>query len=99
MRENEEMIEWEEVKGNFYGKMREKEEIEMEDGKEMMLDIDWKGEEKLKEKMKEDVVQILIMKKKMRELKKSIKRREEEKEEVIEKRMKNERFEIKKWVK
>jgi guanylate kinase len=97
MREGEELLEWAEVHGNFYGTPREPVEAAMEEGKDMLFDIDWQGAEQLQGKMKADVVSIFILPPTMTELQSRLHRRAEDTEEVIQTRLANSRSEIEHW--
>lgn len=99
LRDNDELIEWAEVHGNFYGTLRETAEAALADGQDMLFDIDWQGAEQLQAKMPADVVSIFILPPTMRELQNRLNRRAEDTADVIETRLQNARFEIQKWVK
>jgi guanylate kinase len=49
LRENDELLEWAEVHGNFYATPREPAERAMAEGRDMLFDIDWQGAKQLKE--------------------------------------------------
>lgn len=98
-RDNDELIEWAEVHGNFYGTLRQTAEEALADGKDMLFDIDWQGAEQLQAKMPADVVSIFILPPTMRELQNRLNRRAEDTADVIETRLQNARFEIQKWSK
>ncbi|NTF07043.1 guanylate kinase [Agrobacterium rubi] len=97
MREGEELLEWAEVHGNYYGTPREPVEAAMAEGKDMLFDIDWQGAEQLQDKMKADVVSIFILPPTMTELQSRLHRRAEDTEEVIQTRLANSRSEIEHW--
>ncbi|MES5097666.1 guanylate kinase [Agrobacterium sp. BA1120] len=97
MREGEELLEWAEVHGNYYGTPREPVEKAMAEGKDMLFDIDWQGAEQLQDKMKADVVSIFILPPTMTELQSRLHRRAEDTEEVIQTRLANSRSEIEHW--
>ncbi|KAA3514533.1 guanylate kinase [Agrobacterium rosae] len=97
MREGEELLEWAEVHGNYYGTPREPVETAMAEGKDMLFDIDWQGAEQLQDKMKADVVSIFILPPTMTELQSRLHRRAEDTEEVIQTRLANSRSEIEHW--
>ncbi len=97
MRDGEELLEWAEVHGNYYGTPREPVEAAMNDGKDMLFDIDWQGAEQLQDKMKADVVSIFILPPTMTELQSRLHRRAEDTEEVIQTRLANSRSEIEHW--
>ena len=69
MRDSDELIEWAEVHGNFYGTPREAAENALADGQDMLFDIDWQGAQQLQDKMKGDVVSIFILPPSMADLK------------------------------
>lgn len=97
LRDNDELLEWAEVHGNFYATPREAAERAMAEGRDMLFDIDWQGAKQLKEKMRGDIVSIFILPPSMKELKARLKRRAEDQEQVIETRLKNARTEIEHW--
>ncbi|MGV1751687.1 guanylate kinase [Agrobacterium sp. CG674] len=97
MRDGEELLEWAEVHGNFYGTPREPVEMAMAEGKDMLFDIDWQGAEQLQDKMKADIVSIFILPPTMTELQSRLHRRAEDTEEVIQTRLANSRSEIEHW--
>jgi guanylate kinase len=97
LRDNDALLEWAEVHGNFYATPREPAEKAMADGRDMLFDIDWQGALQLKEKMRGDIVSIFILPPSMKELKTRLKRRAEDSDEVIAKRLDNARLEIEQW--
>ncbi len=97
LRDNDELLEWAEVHGNFYATPREPAERAMAEGRDMLFDIDWQGAKQLKEKMRGDIVSVFILPPSMAELKARLKRRAEDQEKVIETRLKNARDEIEHW--
>lgn len=97
MRDSEQLLEWAQVHGNFYGTPREPVETAMAEGKDMLFDIDWQGAEQLQDKMSADVVSIFILPPTMTELQSRLHRRAEDTEEVIQTRLLNSRSEIEHW--
>lgn len=97
LRDNEELLEWAEVHGNFYATPREPAEEAMAAGNDMLFDIDWQGAQQLRDKMRGDIVSIFILPPSMRELKSRLTRRAEDNADVIEARLKNARVEIEHW--
>lgn len=97
MREAGDLLEWAEVHGNFYGTPREPVEQAMEEGRDMLFDIDWQGARQLQEKMTADVVSIFVLPPSMTELQSRLHRRAEDSEEVIRTRLMNSRAEIEHW--
>lgn len=97
MRDADDLLEWAEVHGNFYGTPREPVEKAMAEGRDMLFDIDWQGALQLQEKMKADVVSIFVLPPTMTELQSRLHRRAEDSEEVIRTRLANSRSEIERW--
>jgi len=97
LRDNDELLEWAEVHGNFYATPREAAERAMAEGRDMLFDIDWQGATQLRDKMRGDIVSIFILPPSMTELKARLKRRAEDQDAVIETRLKNARDEIEHW--
>ncbi|EKF42902.1 guanylate kinase [Nitratireductor indicus] len=98
MRDNDDLLEWAEVHGNFYGTPRAPVEKALAEGRDMLFDIDWQGAQQLREKMRGDVVSIFILPPSMKELLGRLTRRAEDTPEIIQTRLKNARFEIEQWV-
>ncbi|EJT07290.1 guanylate kinase [Rhizobium sp. CCGE 510] len=97
LRDSDELLEWAEVHGNFYGTPREPVEQAMAEGRDMLFDIDWQGAQQLQEKMSADVVSIFVLPPTMTELQSRLHRRAEDSEEVIQTRLANSRAEIAHW--
>ncbi len=97
LRDNDALLEWAQVHGNFYATPREPAEEAMAAGRDMLFDIDWQGAQQLREKMRGDIVSIFILPPSMSELKARLMRRAEDQHEVIEERLKNARIEIEHW--
>src|SRR5690606_9239224 len=97
MRDNDELLEWAEVHGNFYATPRAPAETALSEGRDMLFDIDWQGAEQLRDKMRADIVSIFILPPTMRELKGRLRRRAEDTEEVIGARLANALSEIEHW--
>ncbi len=97
LRDNDALLEWAEVHGNFYATPREPAERAMADGRDMLFDIDWQGAKQLKEKMRGDIVSVFILPPSMTELKSRLQRRAEDSASTIDTRLKNARVEIEHW--
>jgi len=97
MRHRNDLLEWAEVHGNFYGTPLKPVEQTLSRGEDMMFDIDWQGSQQIVEKMQDDVVSIFLLPPSMAELKARLERRAEDSEEVISRRLKNAREEISHW--
>ena len=97
MRAADDLLEWAEAHGNFYGSPRKPIERALAAGKDVLFDIDWQGAQQLQEKMPADVVSIFILPPSMSELQSRLHRRAEDTEEVIKTRLLNSRAEIEHW--
>ena len=96
-RDNDQLLEWAQVHGNFFATPRAPAEAAMAEGRDMLFDIDWQGAEQLREKMRGDIVSIFILPPSMAELKARLMRRAEDQASVIEKRLDNAREELEHW--
>lgn len=93
----QELLEYAEVFGNYYGTPREPVEQSLADGKDVMFDIDWQGTQKLKENAGEDLVSIFILPPSTTELEKRLKSRAQDSDEVVAKRMARAADELSHW--
>ena len=82
-RDANELLEHAEVHGNFYGTPREKVEELLEQGRDVLFDIDYQGARQVREKAPRDVVTIFILPPSMRELRARLERRAEDSAETI----------------
>lgn len=96
-RDNNEFAEWAKVHDNYYGTLRETVDKALDEGNDMLFDIDYQGAEQLQKKMTEDVVSIFILPPSMAELKSRLRRRAEDSEQVIAVRLENARLEMEHW--
>jgi guanylate kinase len=92
-----EFLEHAEVHGNFYGTPRKWVEERLEQGRDVLFDIDYQGAQQVREKSPRDVVTIFVLPPSMRELRMRLERRAEDSAETIEKRLENARNEISRW--
>ena len=97
MRDNDELLEWAEVHGNFYGTPREPVERVLAQGRDVLFDIDYQGTQQVRAKAGTDVVTIFILPPSMRELRARLERRAEDSKEIIADRLANARNEILRW--
>lgn len=97
MRDRNELLEWAEVHGNFYGTPRDPVEEALSAGRDVLFDIDWQGTKQLHEKMPEDLVRIFVLPPSIDELKSRLERRAEDSAEVIAKRLANSALEMEQW--
>jgi len=92
-----ELLEWAEVHGNYYGTPRQFVEDELSAGRDVLFDIDVQGSEQLRAKMPEDIATIFILPPSAAEMKSRLKRRAEDSDEVILRRMKTAIGELERW--
>ncbi len=97
LRAHDDLLEWAEVHGNFYGTPRGPVEEVLTRGRDMLFDIDYQGTQKVRAKVASDTVTIFILPPSMRELRARLERRAEDAPDVIAKRLENARNEIARW--
>ncbi len=97
LRDNNGLLEWAEVFGNFYGSPREPVEKALAEGRDVLFDVDWQGAQQIAEKMGEDVVKVFILPPGADVLHERLKRRAQDPEEVIARRMAEAASEISHW--
>jgi guanylate kinase len=97
MRDSDELLEWAEVHGNYYGTPREPVETALASGRDMLFDIDWQGTQQLYAKMRADVVSVFVLPPSAAELKVRLERRAEDSGDVIVRRLRNAAQEIPHW--
>jgi guanylate kinase len=99
MKEHDELLEWAEVHGNAYATPRGPVENAIENGRDILFDIDIQGTFQLYDKMRADVVSIFILPPSISEMKSRLRRRAEDTEEVILRRLETAVGEMKHWSK
>jgi guanylate kinase len=97
MRDSDELLEWAEVHGNYYGTPREPVEKALAAGRDMLFDIDWQGTQQLYAKMRADVVSVFVLPPSATELKSRLERRAEDSGDTIKRRLRNAAQEIPHW--
>ncbi len=97
LRDADDLLEWAEVHGNFYGTPRSPVERVLEQGRDVLFDIDWQGTQQVKAKAGMDAVTVFILPPTMEELQARLERRAEDPPETIAKRLANARVEIRRW--
>ena len=98
LRSRDDLLEWAEVHGNFYGTPRRPVEKVLGAGRDMIFDIDYQGTRQVRAKLAQDVVTVFILPPSMAELRQRLERRAEDSADTIEKRLANARTEIQRWV-
>ncbi|MCJ8310213.1 MAG: guanylate kinase [Rhizobiaceae bacterium] len=97
MRDNGRLLEWAEVHGNYYGTPFDPVQQAMDEGRDMLFDIDWQGALQMFEAARADIVSIFILPPSMAELRNRLIRRAEDAEDVIERRLENSKVEMQHW--
>jgi guanylate kinase len=97
LRDHDDLLEWAEVHGNFYGTPRRPVERSLEAGTDMIFDIDYQGAQQVRAKLERDVVSVFILPPSMAELQSRLERRAQDSREIIERRLVNARREIEHW--
>jgi len=93
----DDLLEYAEVHGNYYGTPRSPVEAVLNQGRDMLFDIDYQGTQQVQKRAPNDVVTIFILPPSMKELRARLERRAEDEAEVIAKRLHNARNEITRW--
>ena len=97
LREDDDLLEWAEVHGNFYGTPREPVDRVLADGRDVLFDIDYQGTQQVRARAGLDAVTVFILPPSMAELQARLERRAEDPPEVIARRLANARNEIRRW--
>jgi len=86
MREGGEFAEWAEVHGNFYGTSRGWLEQRMQEGRDILLEIDWQGAQQMRRQFPE-AVSIFVLPPSIAELERRLRARGSDSEDVIARRV------------
>lgn len=85
--QNGELLEWEEIYGNYYGTLKSVVESALKNGEVLLFDVDVNGAISIKKKFPDDSILIFIKPPNIETLKERLKRRKTETEEQIKKRL------------
>jgi guanylate kinase len=91
-----EFLEWARVFGHRYGTLRREVVRTIEDGRDVLLDIDWQGTQQLKQ-VDPDIVRVFILPPSMEELGRRLRTRGTDSDEVVRGRMERASAEISHW--
>ena len=94
---NNHFLEYANVFDNYYGTVKSLVDNKINNGQDLIFDIDWQGAQQLREKMRENVVSIFILPPSKKELERRLKRRGQDSDEVVKKRMDGASAEITHW--
>jgi len=92
-----EFYEWAKVFGHYYGTPRAPVEEALDEGRDVVFDIDWQGARKLAEQAGADVVRVFILPPSLKLLRDRLKKRAQDSDDVIEGRMDRSKAEIEHW--
>lgn len=84
---NGEFLEHAQVFDNYYGTPTAPVEAALQDGKDVLFDVDWQGTQQLAENAEKDLVRIFILPPSHDELERRLYARAQDSEEVVQKRM------------
>ena len=97
LREADDLLEWAEVHGNYYGTPSAPVRDVLDAGRDVLFDIDYQGTQQVKAKVGADAVTVFILPPSMIELQARLERRAEDPPTVIARRLANARNEIQRW--
>jgi len=97
MVKSNELLEWAEVFGNFYGTPRRPVDKALEDGHDVLFDIDWQGTRQLRENARVDLVSVFILPPTVKELGRRLESRAQDAKAVILSRMAKAGDEMSHW--
>jgi guanylate kinase len=97
MRDEGEFLESAQVFGNFYATPKAPVADALDQGKDILFDIDWQGAQQLGEVMPNDLVKVFILPPSRDELRKRLFKRAQDTEEVVAERMAKADSEISHW--
>lgn len=90
-------LEWAEVHDHLYGSPRAPVMAALEQGRDVLFDIDWQGAQQLTNSAQADVVKVFVLPPSMKELRRRLDTRAADAPEVIKRRMSNAYGEISRW--
>ena len=97
MLSNNNFIEYANVFDNYYGTVKSLVDNKINNGQDLIFDIDWQGAQQFREKMRENLVSIFILPPSKRELERRLKIRGQDSDDVVKKRMDGASAEITHW--
>lgn len=93
----QELLEYAQVFGNYYGTLRAPVEKTLAAGKDVLFDIDWQGTQQLAQNARNDLVSIFILPPSTVELERRLRSRAQDSDEVVAKRMARAADEMSHW--
>ncbi|HEY2035155.1 MAG TPA: guanylate kinase [Rhizomicrobium sp.] len=92
-----EFLEHAHVFGNRYGTPKKTVMAELENGKDVLFDIDWQGTQQLRQQARDDVVSVFVLPPSHDELERRLRARAQDAEDVVQQRMAKAAAEISHW--
>jgi guanylate kinase len=93
----DELLEWAEVNGQLYGTPKAPVMDALEEGRDVLFDIDWQGAQQIAAKEPQDSVRVFILPPSWLDLARRLHARAQDSEEVIEQRLELGKREIQHW--
>lgn len=90
-------LEYAKVFGHYYGTPREQAERTLDQGKDILFDIDWQGTQQLAQTARTDLVSIFILPPSWKELERRLNERAQDSAEIVQYRMSKAHVEISHW--
>ncbi len=97
MRECGDLLEWARVFDNYYGTPRQPMETALDNGTDMVFDIDWQGTQQLRESKPAELVSVFVLPPSSAELERRLRTRAQDPEDIIKKRMSRAADETSHW--
>lgn len=94
---NDEFLEHATVFGNSYGTPKAPVEAALDDGRDVLFDVDWQGEQEIRQYAADDLVSIFILPPSVEELERRLFARAQDSEEVVRGRMEKATAEMSHW--
>jgi len=95
--QNDAFYEWARVFDHYYGTPKAPVEEALEEGRDVVFDIDWQGARVLAETAARDVVRVFILPPSVKLLRERLKKRAQDTDEIIDGRMNRAKSEIEHW--
>jgi guanylate kinase len=92
-----ELLEWAEVNGNYYGTPKAPVMAALDEGKDVLFDIDWQGARQVAEKAPDDSVRVFVLPPSWSDLSRRLHARAQDGEDVIRQRLTLGKSEIAHW--
>ncbi len=90
-------LEYAPVLDNWYGTLQKTVQGQLEEGKDLLFDVDWQGGRAISQRAPEHTVRIFLLPPSLQELERRLKSRGQDSQEVVEKRMAKAYQEINHW--